>query len=51
MVLSLRSQQVMAVGRGLLCLVTIIGLYGPEIMALAIRIEAINYFNFLSILT
>ncbi|MGN1222803.1 MAG: ABC transporter permease subunit [Christensenellales bacterium] len=49
-----RSKQAMSVGGGLsmfFLVATILGLFGSKVMPSAIRIEAMNYFNYVSIIT
>lgn len=49
-----RSRQAMSVGGGLsmfFLVATILGLFGSQIMPSAIRVEAMNYFNYVSVIT
>ena len=49
-----RSKRAMAVGGGIsmfFLVATILGLFGSKVMPSAIRIEAMNYFNYVSIIT
>ena len=49
-----RSKQAMSIGGGLsmfFLVATILGLFGSKVMPSALRIEAMNYFNYVSIIT